>query len=244
VSPQLNLATQQFVEFSTLVIFVLSSVLAVFLTRNYLQKQSRSYLFWSIGLWLFSFSVIEEFLFAAGYYSQVLVASYLGTVAALVESLALGSVQLVRSTRIRSAYYLFSLASTIVLAYLLSTLTIGNVLVSYVVYGTIPLSIVVVSSAITFPAAVVLVATAALTYRKTKNSKMLSIIAGVVIVTIAGSLYIAQFPAFLYYSEFIGILLLWLGFFDFTSIRMRKKVAKSPSAHDELHRPPQFVQQK
>jgi hypothetical protein len=92
---------------------------------------------------------------------------------------------------------------------------VGNVIENYVVYGTLPLSVVVSSSLITFPAAVVLIATAALTYRKSKNYKMLSIIAGVVTVSIAGSLYIVQFPAFLYYSEFAGILFLWLGFFSF-----------------------------
>ncbi len=46
----------------------------------------------------------------------------------------------------------------------------------------------------------------------TASKKMLSIIAGVIIVSIAGSLYIVHFPAFLYYSEFIGISLLWFGF--------------------------------
>jgi hypothetical protein len=40
-----------------------------------------------------------------------------------------------------------------------------------------------------------------------------------VVVSVAGSLYLVQFPAFLYYSEFIGILLLWLGFFDFSPRR-------------------------
>jgi hypothetical protein len=188
--------------------------------------------------------VIEEFLFSAGYYSRALVTSYLGTVVALIESLTLGSIQLAKSSRIKTTYYLFSLTSTAALAYFLSTVAIGNILVSYVVYGTIPLSIVVVSSAITFPVAVVLVATAALTYRKTKNSKMLSIVAGVVIVTIAGSLYIVQFPAFLYCSEFIGILLLWSGFFDFTSLREQKEVAASLSTDQEAHSPPQFVREK
>ena len=44
---------------------------------------------------------------------------------------------------------------------------------------------------------------------------MLSIIAGVVVVSIAGGLYIAAVPVFLYYSEFVGIILLWFGFFSF-----------------------------
>ena len=200
--------------------FVLAAILSVFLTRNCLQRRSKSYLFWSIGLWLFALSVFEEFLFSSGYYGESLIRSYLGIVAILVEFLAMGSIQLVKTSRVRTTYYIFCVASTVALGYFLGTVTIGkDILVSYVVSGTPPLSIVTVSSIITFPAVIVLIAVAALGYRRTKSPKMLSIIAGVVIVAIAGSLYIAQFPAFLYYSEFIGILLLWLGFFNSPSRR-------------------------
>ncbi len=204
------------VEFSTLLILVLAVILAVFLTQNYLQTKMKSYLFWSVGLWLFALGVFDEVLFSAGYYSEFLIRSYLGIVALLVEFLALGSLQLVKGDRIKKGYYLFSIASGVALAYFLATETVGNVLDNYVVFGNLPIGIVTVSSLITFPAAAVLIATAALTYRKTKNRRMLSIIAGVVVVSIAGSLYIAQFPSLLYYSEFIGVLLLWLGFFDFS----------------------------
>jgi uncharacterized membrane protein YfcA len=215
------LGGQQVVEFSTALTFVLAAILAVFLTRNYLQRRSKSYLFWSIGLWLFALSVFEEFLFSSGYFGESLIRSYFGIAAVLVEFLALGSIQLVKTSRVRTTYYIFCGASTVALGYFLGTVTIGKaILVSYVVSGTPPLSIVTVSSIITFPAVIVLIAVAALGYRRTKSPKMLSIIAGVVIVAIAGSLYIAQFPAFLYYSEFIGMLLLWLGFFNFPS---RKK---------------------
>jgi hypothetical protein len=57
----------------------------------------------------------------------------------------------------------------------------------------------------------------AVSYRKTRNKKLLSIIAGVIVVSIAGTLYIVAFPAFLYYAELAGIALLWLGFVDFKS---------------------------
>lgn len=216
---------QQVAEFSTALTFVLSVILAVSLTRNYLERRSRSYLFWSIGLWLFALSVFEEVLVSLGYYPGPLLRSYLGIVAILVEFLALGSIQLVKSLSVRTAYYTFCAASTVALGYFLGASTIGNLVVNYVVYGSIPLSIVTVSSIITFPAVIVLIVTAVLSYRRTKNPKMLSIIAGVVIVAIAGSLYIAQFPAFLYYFEFIGILFLWFGFFNAPSRKKRNDVA-------------------
>jgi hypothetical protein len=180
-------------------------------------------LFWSLGLWFFALSVLEEVVFSAGYYSELLAAAYLGIVALLVEFLALGSIQLVKGERIKNAYYLYSLATGVALAYFLAAEKFGNLLDNYVVYGALPLGVVVISSIITFPAAAVLITTAALSYKKTHNRKMLSIITGVVVVSIAGSLYIAQFPAFLYYSEFLGILLLWMGFFDFSFLKRAKE---------------------
>jgi hypothetical protein len=195
---------------------VLTVILALFLTQNYMQKRMRSYLFWSLGLWFFAVGVALEIVFSAGYYSELLIRSYLGIVAVLVELLALGSLQLVKGKDVKTSYYGFSIASGGALAYFLATETVGTILKSYVVAGNPPIGDLVASSVITFPAAAVLIATAALTYRKTHSRKMLSIIAGVVVVSIAGSLYIASFPAFLYYSEFFGIVLLWLGFFDFS----------------------------
>ncbi|MEM3426614.1 MAG: hypothetical protein QXI42_12560 [Thermoproteota archaeon] len=73
----------------------------------------------------------------------------------------------------------------------------------------------------TFPAAAVIIIFAALSYRQRHSLKMLSIIAGIIIVSIAGTLYIASFPEFLYYSEFICILFLWLGFFNFGLLKKR-----------------------
>jgi hypothetical protein len=86
------------------------------------------------------------------------------------------------------------------------------VITNHIVFGALPIFIVITSSIVTFPAAAILIAIAAISYLHRHSAKMLSIIAGVVVVSVAGTLYIAAIPAFLYYSEFIGILLLWLGF--------------------------------
>ncbi len=86
------------------------------------------------------------------------------------------------------------------------------------VFGPLPLSVVITSSIVTFPAAAILIIVAGISYYRGHDKKMLSIILGTIIVSIAGTLYIVQFPAFLYYAEFIGIVLLWLGFFDFRRV--------------------------
>lgn len=210
----MNLDTQVITQLSTAVILVLSVVLSIFLTSSYANKKSLNYLSWSIGLWLFTVGVLEEFLFATGFYSSFLIKAYLAIVALLVQFLALGSLQLAGFRKILNFYYIFSLASTVFILYSLYVSSIGNIITSFVVFGPLPLLVIISSSLITFPAAVILIAVAAISYRKTRSNKMLSIIAGVIIVSIAGTLYIAKFPAFLYFAEFIGILLLWAGFFS------------------------------
>jgi hypothetical protein len=212
--------TSQFaVELTVIVIFIMTVALALVITKRYFEKKGKSLLYWSLGIWCFVIGVFLEILFAAGVYSTLLIIFYLFIVGVLVETLALGSIQFVKSKKIRYAYYVFVLASTILLLYSLiipsSTLFLGNetnVITYWIVYGNLPLLILVTSSLVTVPAAVILVVIAGKSYLQRKNPKLLSIIVGVVIVSVAGSLYIVQYPAFLYISEFIGILLLWYGF--------------------------------
>ena len=130
----------------------------------------------------------------------------------LVELLALGSMQLVKNRNAKKVYNVFVILSTLLLAYSLMISNIGNIITDYVVFGLLPISVVITSSIITFPAAIILIAVAVKSYLVKRSSKLLSIIAGVIIVSIAGTLYIVQYPAFLYIAEFVGILALWYGF--------------------------------
>ncbi|MCL4397160.1 hypothetical protein M1494_02325 [Candidatus Parvarchaeota archaeon] len=205
-------SSELFIEFSTILIFLLTVPLAGLMTYKFLKKRGKSQLYWSIGLWLFGMGVLLEVLFSFNIYNAFLIKTYLAAVAFLVSFLALGSTALLKNKKVFIYYGIFLILSAVFVVYSLITANIGNVLTNYVVFGVLPLLVVISSSVMTFPAAAMLIAVAVLSYRKTSNKKMLSIIAGVVIVSVAGSLYIVHFPAFLYYSEFIGILLLWLGF--------------------------------
>lgn len=206
------LASQAFVEFSTLLILALTLGLAIIMSYRYVRKRSKPLLYWSTGMWFFVIGVLLEVIFAFGIYSEFLIALYLFVVAMVVESLAIGSMQLIKSIKLKSSYYLYSIITTVLLAYSLYASNIGNVITNHIVFGALPIFIVITSSIVTFPAAAILIAIAAISYLHRHSAKMLSIIAGVVVVSVAGTLYIAAIPAFLYYSEFIGILLLWLGF--------------------------------
>ena len=205
-------ASQAFVEFSTLLILVLTLGLAIIMSYRYVRKHSKPLLYWSTGMWFFAIGVFLEVIFAFGIYSEFLIALYLFVVVMVVESLAIGSIQLIKSVKLKSSYYFYSIITTVLLAYSLYASNIGNVITNHIVFGALPIFIVITSSIVTFPAAAILIAIAAISYLHRHSAKMLGIIAGVVVVSIAGTLYIAAIPAFLYYSEFIGILLLWLGF--------------------------------
>ena len=205
-------ANSYFVAGSAALILALTVVLAALITRRYASSRQVQYAFWGTGLWLFAFGVLLEVLFALGVYSDAMAVLYFLSVALLVEFLAMGSVSMTKNRKAKYAYASYSALAGIAVLYSLISSHLGDVVISHVVFGVLPLSVVVASSAATFPAAAILIALAALSFVKRRSSKMLSIIAGVVVVSVAGTLYIAEFPAFLYYSEFIGILLLWLGF--------------------------------
>lgn len=209
------LQSQVMVGATLIIVLFLSTLLALYMTDNFVRNSARSALFWSMGLWLFVVGIIEEIIFASGIYSSLLIKSYLFIVAVLVELLAVGSLQLMHSKLLKNVYYAYSVATSAFLVYALVASSIGNIITTHVVFGPLPVIVTIASVFVTFPAAILLVLTAALTYRKTSSSKMLSIIAGVIIVSVAGTLYIVSFPAFLYISEFIGVLLLWFGFYTF-----------------------------
>ncbi|MGD0728940.1 MAG: hypothetical protein ABR981_02590 [Candidatus Micrarchaeaceae archaeon] len=204
--------SQLLVIISTVVIFVLSLLLAISLTRKYNKTKAKSLMFWSVGLWAFSIGALLEIIFAFGVYSSSLGDFYVFIVALLVELLALGSMELIKSSKLKKLYYIFAAVTTIALVYTVIATRIGNIVTNYVASGNPPLAVLYSSSVITFMASIILVFIAVLSYKRKKDPRMLSIILGVIIVVIAGTLYIASFPVFLYYSEFVGIICLWFGF--------------------------------
>ncbi len=203
---------QSIVGISVIAILLLSAALAAYITRVWLRKRTKPYLYWSIGMWLFAIDVLLELFFAYGTYTQFLIKFYLFTVALIVLFLSLGSLELTSWKRTKLCYIAFAVAASLLLLYSLMASSIGNIITEYIVFGNLPLIVILASSIVTFPAAIVLVLVAGLSYRRKRSNKMLSIIAGTVIVSIAGTLYIASYPEFLYLSEFLGILLLWIGF--------------------------------
>ncbi|MDE1865880.1 MAG: hypothetical protein KGH94_04565 [Candidatus Micrarchaeota archaeon] len=198
----------------TTVTFILSFALAFYITRKYRKAKKTNLLFWSSGMQAFAVGVFIEMIFALGVVTGFLTAFYLFLVAVIVELLALGSIQLIKSPAAKKVYYVYCLLTTLLLLYSVLTSNASNFVVNYVAWGVPPLLVTIFSTLITIPAAAVLIIVAALSYRRKRSPGMLSIIAGVVFVSIAGTLYIVSFPSLLYISEFVGILLLWYGFYS------------------------------
>ncbi len=208
VAPELQIIVVFSTIFISAAIFLLSRRLIV----AYVAKKVRSYLLWGIGLWLFGLAALLEAEFALGMYSTELIDFYLFIVVLIVQFLSFGSIELIKNRTYKKAYYAFSIvmAALVLLSVVLTDP--GNLMQNYIVTGLPSMPVIVTSSIATAAASVVLVVVAGKTYLKTRNNRMLSIIAGVVIVATAGSFYIAAFPELLYYSEFVGMVLLWLGF--------------------------------
>jgi Tfp pilus assembly protein PilV len=197
---------------STIAVFAMSCGLAALITMRYAKGKRQSHAFWGAGMWTFAFSVFLEIVFALGIYSRLLISIYLFSVVLLVVLLALGSIQLVKSRYAKTAFHFFAALSLAYALYSIMTSSPGSLVSDYVVYGLPPMPIVISSSIATSVSAVVIAAVALAGYARTRNARLLSIVAGVVVVSVAGTMYIASFPAFLYYAEFAGILLLWIGF--------------------------------
>ncbi|MEM3247555.1 MAG: hypothetical protein QW207_03385, partial [Candidatus Micrarchaeaceae archaeon] len=173
---------------STVAIALLSCILSVFLSYNYAKNRSKSYLFWAIGMWLFTLGVALESMFALNIVGQFLFKTYLFVVVLIVEMLSLGSAFLSQRAVFRIAYSAYIAAISIANIVVLASANVGNILSNYVVFSPLPNSVVIASSLGTFPAAAVIIIFAALSYRQRHSLKMLSIIAGVIIVSIAGTL--------------------------------------------------------
>lgn len=215
------------VAVSTIIIFVLSFFLSTLISVSYARDRSHSALLWSLGMWTFSVCVLLETFFAMGTYSQFLIKLYLVLVAVLVEFLAMGSLTHVHRKMFVYLYAAYSIAITAFLAYEMVTVgPLGNLLREGVVNGSLPTMVTVGSVLITAPGATLLIILPLISFLKEKNFRILSIILGVLVLSAGGTLYIASFPSVLYLSEFVGILLMWIGYINFRSIFPRKDSAR------------------
>jgi len=206
-------ASSTVIAASLIVLSVAALVLTVLVFERYRRERQLCHLYWAAGLFLFFVTLVEEAVLDLGVWSQPLIQSYFILVAVLVGILSLGSAELSLPGRWRTAYlYYIGLTSgaLVVLGFLVPIPS--SVMSNGVVSGLPPTSINVLSSLIAYPAAVLLIVSSVYGAVKRHRPNLLYIAAGTLVISAAGTLYLAQLPAILYYAEFVGIVLLFLGF--------------------------------
>jgi len=194
---------------------LLSGTLVVLSARSltrYLRDRSRPQLMWGVGLSLAAVATIVELVVYAGLVDTPLLQAYVFLSAAIVGMLSLGSTRAIRNPRFRTGYASYTLAMCAIVGALSFTTPMPSSMVSGgVITGNPPVGLLVLSSLVTVPATVVLLGAVVLSLRRCWQWRTVMMGIGASVLAAGGALYIASFPVALYYSEFIGIVLIFLG---------------------------------
>ncbi len=198
---------------SIVVLSLVALLLSVLVLRRFRVDRQRCYLYWGAGLFLVFVTLVQEAALYVGVWSQLLIQSYLILVAVLVGVLSLGSAELSLRGLSKYLWFGYMVVTSVALAVVGLLETVSSSVVSGgVVSGSPPTSVLILSSLVTFPAAAMLIASSLYGVVRTKRYQLLYITIGTIVISIAGSLYLVSFPVTLYYAEFVGVALLFLGF--------------------------------
>jgi hypothetical protein len=197
---------------SLLFLTTLLLVLSARALGRYFENRSRSQLMWGSGLAFASAAMGVESVVYFGSTSSAILQAYVFFSAAIVGVLSLGATKILRSPRVESAYSWYIGATTAAVAIACAATPLpASMVTGGIITGNPPLVLIVLSSLVTVPATVVLLTATAISLRRSHRWQSLLLAAGAVILGAGGALYIASFPIALYYAEFIGILMLFLG---------------------------------
>ncbi len=197
-------------------LFVLSAVallLAVLVLLRFRKERRTCHLYWGVGLFLVFVTLVEEAVLDIGVWSQLLIQSYLILVAVLVGILSLGSAELSLSGRWRTFWfgYIGVMSAALVVVGLMISVP-SSIVVDGVVSGLPPTWISVLSSLVTVPGALLLIVSSLYGAIRQRRFNLLYIAFGTAVISAAGALYLVSLPVTLYYAEFVGVVLLFLGF--------------------------------
>ncbi len=197
---------------SLVLLSALLFVLSIRALVRFFETRSRAQLMWGSGLSIATAAMVVEAVVYLGVVSSPILQLYVFCSAAIVGVLSLGATKILKSPRVERGYtaYIVATSALVALASAVSPLPTSMV-TSGIITGNPPLLLILLSSLVTVPATVVLLTATFLSLRRTWRWQTLLMAAGAIILGAGGALYIASFPIALYYAEFIGILLLFLG---------------------------------
>jgi hypothetical protein len=197
---------------SLVVLTLLLAILTVRGVARYATRRVWTQLMWAMGLLLATAAMAVEAVVYLGVVSEPLLQAYVFFSAAIVGVLSLGATRVLRRPAIERGYAVYTWATIAVVGVFSFLVRVPPSIVSGgIITGEPPLLLVVLSSLVTGPATIVLLASSATALRRSWRWQTLLLVAGALILGAGGSLYIASFPVALYYAEFIGIVVLFLG---------------------------------
>jgi hypothetical protein len=198
---------------SLVVLSVLLGILSVRALAKYRLSASRPQLMWGSGLVFATGAMVVEAVVYLGTVSSFVLQVYVFFSAAIVGVLSLGATRILRSPRVERGYTYYVVATTMLVGIFsfLTPLPPTSMVSAGIITGDPPLLLLVLSSLVTVPATVVLLGASYLSLRRSWRWQTLLMIGGALILGAGGTLYIASFPVALYYAEFLGIVLLFLG---------------------------------
>jgi hypothetical protein len=196
--------------------------LRAFRTRKLAQAM------WGGGLALGAAAMAVELLAYVGVVTEGLLQTYVFLSAGIVGVLSLGAVGSLRRPRFERGYAAFqTVALAATAAASLTTRLPLSMVEGGIIVGDPPLSLLVLSSVVTVPATVVLLLTAAASLRRAFRWSHLTMVAGACVLGAGGALYIASFPVMLYYAEFVGIVMLFVGLVNLSRLPIAAPAAGS-----------------
>ena len=209
----------------------LLTVLSIRGLLHYRQTRTQSQLMWGIGLAFAAGAMAVEAIVYWGVVNSPILQAYVFFSAAIVGVLSLGATRILRRPAVERLYTYYTLAAcgVVAIACILTPLP-SSMVKSGIIVGNPPLLLIELSSLVTVPATVVLLAATALSLRRSWRWQSLLMAAGAVILGAGGTLYIASFPIALYYAEFLGIVLLFLGLISLPQASTSPAPVVTPSA--------------
>jgi len=195
------------------VLSVVALLLGALILGRYGRERRLWNLYWGTGIVLVFVTLVEESALDAGMWSQLLIRSYLVITAVLVGVLSLGSAELALSRRWKYLWFGFiGVVSAACVAVGALTPVPSSIMFDGAVWSLPPTIVVVASSLVTVPGAAMLIGTSLYGVVRQRRFYLLYVTLGTIVFALGGSLYIASFPAAMYFADFAGTVLLFFGF--------------------------------
>ncbi len=207
------------------------AVLAVRGAWRYRSSRSLPQVAWAFGLAFGAAAMAVEAIVYFGVLTEGLLQAYVFLSAAIVGALSLGSTRVLKRAALERGYAVYTLATLGVVAVASAVVHVPTSIVTGgVISGDPPLLLLLLSIVVTGPATVVLIGSAIVSLRRSWRWQTLLMVAGALVLGAGGIFYIGSFPIVLYYAEFLGIGLLFLGIMSLPTIAPAPHGAAAPAA--------------